>query len=202
MPRHTYSAAVLLLFCVLLICCGSGASASDQRDVKDPFTGTTEITESQWKDSGEQSQTVSSLRVPSLVAVGEDVFAVAEAQCANGDSDAGCFVGIASKHLKQTAEGAMEISAAEASFFRTQFLKKGEKEAMDIMRPTTLVRGTDVYMLLGNYSRTAPTDEATGTNGWGLLLVKGTVTGEDGAKKLTWSNPMQWSLKPTQVLTP
>ncbi|RNE95033.1 trans-sialidase, partial [Trypanosoma conorhini] len=115
MPRHLFSAAaLLLLLCVLLMCCGNSvASASNQGDAVDPFAGTTEIPGAAWEGVGVAAQSVISLRVPSLVAVGDDVFAVAEAHCTKLNGEAGPFTGIASKHLKKSAEGAMEISAAD-----------------------------------------------------------------------------------------
>ncbi|RNE97422.1 trans-sialidase [Trypanosoma conorhini] len=49
------------------------------------------------------------------------------------------------------------------------------------MRPTTLVVGDDVYMLLGNYSGVADASK------WKLLLVKGSVSGSGETKKIAWS---------------
>ncbi|RNE96705.1 trans-sialidase, partial [Trypanosoma conorhini] len=148
----------------------------------------------EWKEiTDDADRSVTSLRVPSLVKVGDDVFAVAEAHCKKkqqGATDGG-FTGIASWLLRPGEGAAMEPAAAGTSSFRTQLLKKGEEEAEDIMRPTTVVHGNDVYMLLGNYGRATPTNEASGKAGWKLFLVKGTVTGEvDGAgKKIEWGKP-------------
>ncbi|RNE96684.1 trans-sialidase [Trypanosoma conorhini] len=190
MPWQLYSAAVLLLsLCMLLICCGnSGAAAANQEDVMDPFAGTTDISGAAWEGVGVAAQSVTSLRVPSLVAVGEDVFAVAEAHCRKQDEGAGCVTGIASKHLKKITEGAMDISAADTSLVYTQLVEgsdAAEKKATEIMRPTTLVRGADVYMLLGRRTRTEPEEQVAGKTGWNLVLVKGSVSGSGDDKKIT-----------------
>ncbi|RNF00503.1 trans-sialidase [Trypanosoma conorhini] len=190
MPRRLFSPTLLLL-CLLLCCGNSGAAAANQEDVMDPFAATTEIHGAAWEGVGAAAQSVPSLRVPSLVAVGEDVFAVAEAHCMKQDGEAGCVTGIASKHLKETVEGAaMEISAADTSLLCTRLVEgsdAADKKAMDIMRPTTLVVGSDVYMLLGRRTRTEPEEQAAGKTGWKLVLVKGTVTGDgDNGKKLEW----------------
>ncbi|RNE96009.1 trans-sialidase [Trypanosoma rangeli] len=46
---------------------------------------------------------------------------------------------------------------------------------------------SDVYMLLGNYSRTESESQGPGKGGLGLLLVKGTVSGNnEEAKRIQW----------------
>ncbi|RNE98163.1 trans-sialidase [Trypanosoma conorhini] len=186
MPRHLFSSAVLLL--LFFICCGSQSVQADEPvavNAVDPVEGTTLLSDAKWEYIKSTEGSLSSLRVPSLVKVGEDVFAVAGAWCKKTDGSG--FAGIASTHLKEPeTAAATEVSATDASSFATQLLKKGE-EATDVMWPTTIVRGTDVYVLLGNYSRAEPTAETPGTDGWNLLMVKGTVTGSSEAKKLTWS---------------
>ncbi|EKF28762.1 trans-sialidase, putative, partial [Trypanosoma cruzi marinkellei] len=49
--------------------------------------------------------------------------------------------------------------------------------------------GSDIYMLAGNYSRTAATNpQGSGASEWVLLLVKGEVSGEDDSnKKIQWN---------------
>ncbi|RNE96837.1 trans-sialidase [Trypanosoma conorhini] len=190
MPRHLFSPAVLLL---VLMCCGSsGAAAANQEVVINPFEGTAEVPGAAWEGVGDAAQRVTSLRVPSLVAVGKDVFAVAEAQCARQeDEEAGCFVGIASRHLKNVAgAAATELSAADATSFAARLLKKDGTdgaEAEEIMRPATLVRGNEVYVLLGKYSRAESGTKGGAAKHGGLLLVKGTVAGADDAeKKIVW----------------
>ncbi|RNE95943.1 trans-sialidase, partial [Trypanosoma rangeli] len=54
------------------------------------------------------------------------------------------------------------------------------------MQPTTLVHGKDIYMLLGKYSRTTAAGQDAGNKHWGFLLVKGSVTGDNEAKKIEW----------------
>ncbi|RNE99143.1 trans-sialidase, partial [Trypanosoma conorhini] len=186
MPRHLFSSAVPLLLCVL-VCGSSGAAAEVQggsTTAVTPFQGTREISV-KW----ESSQSATSLRVPSLVEVGGEVFAVAAVQCRK-ESGCGvdCFTGIASKHLKKSEDYSTEMLAADAIQFDTQLLREGKAsggEAKDVMRPTTLVRGNEVYMLLGKYSR--PPAAAQDANHWGLLLVQGTVTGSGDDKKIVWS---------------
>ncbi|EKF27525.1 trans-sialidase, putative, partial [Trypanosoma cruzi marinkellei] len=59
---------------------------------------------------------------------------------------------------------------------------------VDVSRPTTLVQGNDVYMLAGNYSRTAPTGgQESGADDSGIFLVKGRVS-TDGGKKIHWND--------------
>ncbi|RNE97457.1 sialidase-like protein, partial [Trypanosoma conorhini] len=189
MLRRLFSSALLLL--CLLICCGnSGAAAANQENAMDPFAGTTDIPGAAWEGVGVAAQPVTSLRVPSLVAVGEDVFAVAEAHCRKQNGEAGSFTGIASKHLKKITEGAMDVSAADTSLLFTQLVEgsdAAEKKATKIMRPTTLVVGRDVYMLLGRRTRTEPEEQVAGKTGWNLVLVKGSVSGSGDDKKITWS---------------
>ncbi|RNE96816.1 trans-sialidase [Trypanosoma conorhini] len=174
-----------------MCCCNSGAAAANQENAKDPLAGTTDIPGAAWEGVGAAAQSVNSLRVPSLFAVGDDVFAVAEAHCTKQDGEADCLTGVALKHLKETAEGAaMEMAAADTSLLYTQLVEGGAaavKKAMDIMRPTTVVRGKDVYMLLGNYSRASSASQVSGKTGWNLFLVKETVSGDDETKKIEWS---------------
>ncbi|RNE95151.1 trans-sialidase, partial [Trypanosoma conorhini] len=194
MPRHLFSSASLplILLCVLLMCGSNGAEANAVAQAPtNPLGGTTAVPEAEWKEVAAADGSVTSLRVPSLVKVGDDVFVVAEAHCKKqqGATDGG-FTGIASRLLRPGEGAAMEPAAAGTSSFRTQLLKKGEEVAGGIMRPTTVVHGNDVYMLLGNYGRATPTNESYGKAGWKLFLVKGTVTDEDGAgKKIEWGKP-------------
>ncbi|RNC41262.1 sialidase-like protein [Trypanosoma cruzi] len=191
MSRRVFTSAVLLLL-VLLMCCGSGAAAADgskTRNTIDPFTGTTSISFANWKEF-EDGGKITSLRVPGLVKVGDDVFAIAEARCKDEDkcSEVG-FTGIASKYLGLNVDsGPTEFSTADASVFGADLLKEGSEginTANGITRPTTLVLGDSVYVLLGNYSRTK--QQVQGKNERGLLLVKGTVADEGGTKKIRWN---------------
>ncbi|RNC35334.1 trans-sialidase [Trypanosoma cruzi] len=81
MSRRAFASAVLLLL-VVMMCCSSGVAHAEQAGAAvDPFTGTTPISFANWKEFDEASREITSLRVPGLVKVGDDVFAVAEAQC-------------------------------------------------------------------------------------------------------------------------
>ncbi|RNC34019.1 trans-sialidase, partial [Trypanosoma cruzi] len=183
--RHYFCSAVLLL--VVMMCCGSGAAHAEQAGATvDPFKGKTPLPLTNWKEFNEAGSKITSLRVPGLVKVGEDVFAVAEAQCGE-EKGAGRRAGIVSKHLNISGS-ALDISTSDTSLFCMQL---GDTAAnnfgtTEVLRPTTLVLGDSVYMLLGNQSRTKP--QVEGTNERGLLLVKGTVSDEGGNnKKLLWN---------------
>ncbi|RNE97190.1 trans-sialidase, partial [Trypanosoma conorhini] len=73
----------------------------------------------------------------------------------------------------------------------------GGERATEIMRPTTVMHGTDVYMLLGNYGRATPTSEPSGKAGWKLFLVKGALTDGVDEKKIVWGKPH--ALEPESV---
>ncbi|PWV05326.1 putative trans-sialidase, Group VIII [Trypanosoma cruzi] len=185
MPRRVFTSAVLLLL-VMTCCTGEAAAAGGGKSsiAINPFTGTTRI-DANWMEFNETGSKITSIRVPGLVKVGDDVFAVAEAQCGEGNG-AGSCAGIVSKHLN-ISDDSMDISTSDISLFRMQL---GDTVANNfgttgVLRPTTLVLGDSVYMLLGNYSHTKP--QVEGTNERGLLLVKGTATEENGKKKIKWS---------------
>ncbi|RNC44496.1 sialidase-like protein [Trypanosoma cruzi] len=191
MSRHLFTFAVPLL--LLVMCCTGEAAAADgskTRSIIDPFTGTTSISFANWKELREAGSKITSLRVPSLVEVQGHLFAIAEAHCRDGGdcSEVG-FTGIASKYLGLNVDsGPTEILTADASTFGADLLKEGSEginTANGITRPTTLVLGDSVYMLLGNYSHTKP--QVEGTNEPALLLVKGTLTDEGEKKKIRWN---------------
>ncbi|PBJ77751.1 trans-sialidase [Trypanosoma cruzi cruzi] len=184
MSRRVFASAALLLLLVVMMCCGSGAATAEQGNVKavDPFKGTSPISFANWKESGGK---ITSLRVPGLVKVGNDVFAVAEAQCGEENGASSC-AGIVSKHLNISGDS-MDISMSDISLFRMQLGDTAENNfgATEVLRPTTLVLGDSVYMLLGNQNHKKP--QVEGTNERGLLLVRGTVSGESGTKKIKWN---------------
>ncbi|EKG00062.1 trans-sialidase, putative [Trypanosoma cruzi] len=190
MSRHVFTSAVLLLL-VVMMCCGSGeaaASGGNPSIAINPFTGTRRI-DATWKDVEIITESAS-LRVPSLVDLQGHVFAIAEACCKDGDkcSEVG-FTGIASKYLGLNVDsGPTEFSTADASIFGADLLKEGSEginTRNGITRPTTLVIGDSVYMLLGKYSRTK--QQIQGKNEPALLLVRGTVTEDDGKRKIKWN---------------
>ncbi|RNE98874.1 trans-sialidase [Trypanosoma conorhini] len=164
MPRRQFFSAVLLLF---FVCCRSGSVQADGPAAPmriDPFAGTALVSGAKWEEVKPTGGSVCSLRVPSLVEVGGEVFAVAEAEC-KGSGSAGRFTGIASKLLKKSEEHSTEMLAADAVQFDTQLLRGGKAsggEAKDVLRPTTIVHGRDVYVLLGKYSRAEPANQVAG----------------------------------------
>ncbi|KAF8288938.1 complement regulatory protein [Trypanosoma cruzi] len=194
MSRRVFTSAVLFLLVVMWMCCGTGGAAaadgSKTRNTIDPFTGTTSISFANWKEFKEDGSKITSLRVPGLVKVGDDVFAITEARCKDEDKCSEVdFTGIASKYLVLNGDsGPTEFLTADASVFGADLLKEvseGISTRNGITRPTTLVIGDSVYMLLGNYSHKK--QQVQGKNEPALLLVKGTVADEGGTKKIRWN---------------
>ncbi|KAF5215937.1 hypothetical protein ECC02_011334 [Trypanosoma cruzi] len=188
MSRRVFTSAVLLLVAVMMCCgpCGAAAAeGSNPRNAIDPFKGKTSISFANWKEFKEAGGEITSLRVPGLVKVGDDVFAVSEAQCGERNG-AGSCAGIVSKHLDISGDS-MDISTSDISLFCMQLVDTAANNfgKTEVLRPTTLVIEDSVYMLLGNYRHTKP--QVEGKNERGLLLVKGTVAEENGKKKLVWN---------------
>ncbi|EAN90488.1 putative trans-sialidase, Group VI [Trypanosoma cruzi] len=180
MSRDLFCSAFLLLL-VVMMCCNTGGAAEAAEQPSEPRFG--------WKDANDGGVTVESLGVPGLLKVGSDVFAVAEAQCKkNSESDS--FTGIASQLLpKQTANTPVEVLNEVKE---TQFLEEGTSEdsrkKVDVRRPTTVMQGNDIYMLVGKYS-SADVGEKSGANDGGFFLVKGEVSDESGGgKRIKWSD--------------
>ncbi|PWV16046.1 putative trans-sialidase, Group VIII [Trypanosoma cruzi] len=182
MSRHLFHSAVLLLLVVL---CGSGvAHAVQPKTDVDPFTGIG-WTSPQWEGSTEGNEKFFSLRVPSLVEVNSAVFVVAEAQCK--EDDKGCSrAGIASRRLNLTDDKPTEILTTNTSLLMPfpKGAATGTAKAKESMRPTTVVAGDSVYMLLRNQSFTTSVGKSATARDWGLLLVKGSVSGGNG---ITWN---------------
>ncbi|PWU92767.1 putative trans-sialidase, Group V [Trypanosoma cruzi] len=178
MSRHLFYSAVLLL--VVMLCCGSCAAGVAVPSPSPLF---------EWKginDGG--GETVESLGAPSLLKVGSDVFAVAEAQCKKGDFS---FTGVASQPLKTpTADPPEEVLKKPED--KTQVLEENvsqnRKKKLDVSRPTTAVKGSDIYMLAGAYNEVAASGEDVSVTESGLLLVKGSVNSGEGTsnKKIDW----------------
>ncbi|KAF8304584.1 putative trans-sialidase, Group VIII [Trypanosoma cruzi] len=187
MSRRVFTSAVLLL--VVMMCCGTcGAAAaegSNPRNAIDPFTVTTPVSFANWKELKEEGSKITSLRVPGLVKVGDDVFAVAEAQCGERNGADSC-AGIVSKHLDIRSDS-MDISTSDVSLFCMQLVDTAASSfgITELLRPTTIVIEDSVYVLLGKYSHTEKQVERT--NERGLLLVKGTVTVDGEKKKIRWN---------------
>ncbi|KAF8299990.1 putative trans-sialidase, Group VI [Trypanosoma cruzi] len=182
MSRHLFYSAVLLLIVVMMCCNAGGAAEAAEQSIDPKF---------KWKDvKEEEGVTVELLDVPGLLKVGSDVFAVAEAQCKKSDV---IFTGIVSRLLtKDKADKPMEVSNGAKD--KTQVLEEegseDPKKRIDVSRPTTVMQGNDIYMLVGKYSPTAATgQEDGGANDGGLLLVKGEVIDEiSGGKRIKWKD--------------
>ncbi|KAF8306594.1 putative trans-sialidase, Group V [Trypanosoma cruzi] len=183
--RRVFTSAALLL--VVMMCCGTGgtAQAAEPTSGQEPSPSPSFV----WKD-GKGGETVSSLYAPSLVEVNGKVFAVAEAQLKK-DVETSVFTGIASQLLTKTADNQMEEVLKEAK--DTQILEEGgsteeEKKEVDVSRPTAVVNGDNIYMLVGKHSHEelAECKATTDRIKSGMLLVKGKV-GEDG-NKINWND--------------
>ncbi|KAF8280012.1 putative trans-sialidase, Group V [Trypanosoma cruzi] len=196
MSRRLFASAVLFLL-VVVMCCDTGGAAA----AEDTSSGQGAPSEKYYvwteKKAGE---TVGSLRVPSLVEMNGGVFAVAEAQL----KDESGFTGIASELLTLTDKVSKELVKAQ---MKTQVLVEcssdkdncASREAaqagsqsetrVDVSRPTTVVEGNDIYMLVGKYCRKPAAACAGGSEAdeWGLLLVKGQVSGNgESSKGILW----------------
>ncbi|ESS60553.1 trans-sialidase [Trypanosoma cruzi Dm28c] len=181
MSRHLFYSALLLL--AVMMCCGSGGAAQDpEQPSQKKF---------EWKEIKDEDETVESLGAPGLLNVGSDVFAVAEAKNKEKEGQ-GSFTGIASQLLTKTVEKKDNTPVEDLKDPKdTQFLEKDAskdpKKKVDVSRPTTVVKGSDIYMLVGKYSRTDATGENGDADDGGLLLVKGKVS-EENNKRIQWKD--------------
>ncbi|RNC38802.1 putative trans-sialidase [Trypanosoma cruzi] len=182
MSRHLFYSAVLLL--VVMMCCTAGGAAEAEEQSSAP--------KFKWKVvKDEDGVTVESLGVPGLLKVGSDVFAVAEATCGKEDAEDHTFIGIASQLLtmdkgKESKEE-FPKDAKKGTKVLEKDVSKGEKKKVDVSRPTTVVNGKDIYMLVGKYSGkpAAGVSVEGGADDSGLLLVKGKV-GDETNKQIDW----------------
>ncbi|KAF8307774.1 putative trans-sialidase, Group VI [Trypanosoma cruzi] len=179
MSRHLFCSALLLLV-VVTMCCGTGGAAQ--------AAGQSTVSKFEWKNANDDGLSVKSLGAPGLLNVGSDVFAVAEAQCKK-EGGSNSFTGMASQVLTiNNPDKPVEVLNEMKD---TQFLEKdgseGSKKKVDVSRPTTVMKGSDIYMLVGKNSRTDATGEKSGANDGGLLLVKGKVS-EENNKRIKWSD--------------
>ncbi|KAF8280049.1 putative trans-sialidase, Group VI [Trypanosoma cruzi] len=179
MSRHLFGSAVLLV--LVMMCCGTGVAHAEpaEQSSQKKF---------EWKVITE-GVTVESLGAPGLLKVGNDVFAVAEAQCKE-EGGSNSFTGIASQVLTINNPD-KPVEVLNDSNTKTQFLEEsisaGNKK-VDVSRPTTVVKGNDIYMLVGKYSPTAATDqEDRGAEDCGLLLVKGKA-GDESSDSIIWGD--------------
>ncbi|ESS61514.1 trans-sialidase [Trypanosoma cruzi Dm28c] len=180
MSRHHFYSSVLLLI-VVMMCCGSEGAAE--------VAGQSTVSKFEWKGITE-GVTVESLGFPGLLKVGSDVFAVAEAQCKKS-GEINSFTGIASQLLTEKVEKKDNTPVGALTDPKdTQFLEDASKDPkkVDVSRPTTVMKGSDIYMLVGKYSPTAAGENRDADNG-GLLLVQGSVGEEsDGGKRIKWKD--------------
>ncbi|PWV02910.1 putative trans-sialidase, Group V [Trypanosoma cruzi] len=201
MSRHVFNSAALLLLFVMMICCDSGSAQTEVQQSSDPKSCRVSSPEEffVWRDK-KNDEAVSSLRVPSLVEVNGGLFAVAEAQCTRNNNCV--FTGIASELLTLTDEKPKELdtsnlktqvlgncSSGEAQCpFQTAVLAGTQRvKKVHVSRPTTVVNGSDIYMLAGNYSWTYEAKKDSVFQ-WGLSLVKGNINNnEEGS-----GNRIQW----------
>ncbi|RNF03160.1 trans-sialidase [Trypanosoma cruzi] len=192
MSRRVFTSAALLLF-VVMMCCGTGAASSKDTSGK----GSSKEKYFDWRET-KDGETVGSLRIPSLVEMNGEVFAVAEAQLKEESG----FTGIASELLTLTDEKSKgELVTAKlktqvlvecpsdkvcASQAGDQAVSQSEKK-VHVSRPTTVVQGSDIYMLAGSYSFEG-TDKASSEAQWGLLLARGNVsTDASRGNRIYWS---------------
>ncbi|KAF8286600.1 putative trans-sialidase, Group V [Trypanosoma cruzi] len=197
MSRRVFASAVLLLL-VVMMCCGTGGDAA----AEDTSSGQGASSEKYYFWTGKKGgETVSLLRVPSLVEMNGEVFAVAEAHCTKEESG---FTGIASELLTLTGQESKELVTPKlktqvlvecpsdkencASQAEDQAVSQSEKK-VHVSRPTTVVQGSDIYMLVGKYCQ-KPAAAGAGVceaDEWGLLLVKGQVSGNgESSKEIIW----------------
>ncbi|PBJ76513.1 trans-sialidase [Trypanosoma cruzi cruzi] len=183
MSRHLFYSALLLLF-VVMICCGAGGAAQDPRQSSE--------SKFEWKDiKDEKGLTVESLGAPGLLKVGNDVFVVAEAQCKKND-EGNSFTGVASRLLtmetgKEPKEEVLKDDKKDTQVLE-ESISAGNKK-VDVSRPTAVVEGSNIYILVGKHSHEAADNCKAETEKFksGMLLVKGKVGGEGGNKEIRWN---------------
>ncbi|PBJ70435.1 trans-sialidase [Trypanosoma cruzi cruzi] len=198
MSRHLFCSEVLLLL-VVMMCCDRGA-ASNEKTPTDSELSTRKLFF--WRDTTDEGTAIF-LFFPSLVEMDGDVFAVFEALFTKG-AESG-LTGIASELLTLTDQ---QIKELDKNKLKTQVLEecpsddeKCATQAVDdsvsesgaqahVSKPTTVVHGSDIYMLAGTYNLD---DAAAGegiTDEWGLLLARGNVSvDEDGRnKRIYWTD--------------
>ncbi|KAF8286591.1 putative trans-sialidase, Group V [Trypanosoma cruzi] len=200
MSRRVFASAVLLLVVVIMCCCTGEATASEKPN---SGKGSSRKTHFDWRDRN-GGETVSSLRIPSLVELDGDVFAVAEAQCTKDENS---FTGIASELLEWTDEKSK--GELDTTKLKTQVLEEcqfqqgncasqaGDQETSQgrtkvrVSRPTTVVNGSRIYMFAGNYSFevTEGADQTAAAAQWGLLVAVGNVSNDESSnKRIYWKD--------------
>ncbi|PBJ76867.1 trans-sialidase [Trypanosoma cruzi cruzi] len=183
MSRHLFYSVVLLLLVVMMCGNAGGAAQAEEQASESTF---------EWKGikdvEDEKGVTVKSLVVPGLLNVGSDLFAVAEAQWKK-NSEGDSFTGIASQLLTVDNDNTPVEVLKEVK--ETQFLEEGTsaglKKKVDVSRPTTVMKGNDIYMLVGKYSPAAATGENGDADDGGLLFVKGEVC-DESKDRIKWKD--------------
>ncbi|EKF30708.1 trans-sialidase, putative [Trypanosoma cruzi marinkellei] len=182
MSRHLFYSPVLLLLLVVVMSCVTGAVTADGKETTEP--------KFEWKDAkSEESVTVESLGAPGLLKVATDVFVVAEAQCKEEGEEESTFNGIASQ-LLMIGASTKPVDVLEDAKSKTQILEENSSanvKKMDVSRPTTVTKESEVYMLVGRYSgKPGSSVQDNVADDSGLLLVTGKVSGGEASnKKLT-----------------
>ncbi|EKF26346.1 trans-sialidase, putative, partial [Trypanosoma cruzi marinkellei] len=189
MSRRVSTSAVLLLLLVMMCCVCEAASAdgsSGEGNAVDPFHGTTPAPY-KWQELTGPEAAGGSLRVPGLAEVIGSTFAVAEAQCTEGDG-ACSHTAIASTYIEAGGGGSKTISAMNDDVFLVELVDaaSGASKTRKTMQPTTIVSGDSIYMLLGDYEGTTSGGQAADEDGWRLLLTRGTLTEDGGQKRILW----------------
>ncbi|RNC41615.1 amastigote surface protein 4 [Trypanosoma cruzi] len=99
---------------------------------------------------------------------------------------------------KEPKEGVLK-NAKEKTQVLEEVTSSDAEKKVDVSRPTTVVNGSDIYMLAGNYSWAyADNDRAVD---WGLMLVKGHVSEENQkGKRIYWNDTyaIPWTYKGNQ----
>ncbi|EKF29088.1 trans-sialidase, putative, partial [Trypanosoma cruzi marinkellei] len=203
MSRHLFYSPVLLLL-VVMMCCNTCRGAAEAAEVPPAGQEASKTTYFVWRDVKKEGEKVESLHVPSLVEMNGKVFAVAEADCKkNKEGYNDYFPCIASEPLKWT-DGQSKV-VLDTTQVRTQILVEclsgeencasrednnpvsQENRVVDVSRPTTVVSGSDIYMLAGTYVREGTANEQVSAMARrGLLLSRGNVSGEESNKRIYW----------------
>ncbi|PBJ71282.1 trans-sialidase [Trypanosoma cruzi cruzi] len=199
MSRRVFTSAVLLL--LVMMCCCTGEAASSEKP--NSGKGSSRKTHFVWRDTTGDEK-LSLFRVPVLVEMDGDVFAVAEAQCTKDENS---FTGIASELLEWTDEKSK--GELDTTKLKTQVLEEcpagkencasqaGDQETSQgrtkvrVSRPTTVVNGSRIYMFAGNYSFkvTEGADQTAAAAQWGLLVAVGNVSNDESSnKRIYWKD--------------
>ncbi|EKF31138.1 trans-sialidase, putative, partial [Trypanosoma cruzi marinkellei] len=201
MSRHHFYSAVLLLLVVMVMCHSIGGAAEAEAAASCP--GSSSGKYFVWRDK-EEGNAVSFLYGPSLVEMNGAVFAVAGAQ---GTKDERSLTGIASKLLMSSNENPKQ--ELDTNQLKTQVLEECSSEEdgncasredseagpqsetkVLLSRPTTVVNGSDIYMLAGVYvnKNLASCQGAADAKSYELLLVKGNVSNGGNKNRVYWND--------------